>query len=117
MKPEDQQIAIAKALGYKWNDGADHDSYNWWDDPDGREVDRLPDFLNDRNAIQAAFAKLNMHQKYAVAIRLTLKAAASRRHMHRRDLLCPKCVVAILDAEVSDIAEAILRTLNLWVEA
>jgi hypothetical protein len=54
MNPEAQRIAIAEACGMKWTLSDD----GWWDGPSGNEgisyermLDRLPDYLNDLNAM------------------------------------------------------------------
>lgn len=64
MSPKAQQIAIAESRGWTSEKVVDHHTeavHTWWKDPVGA-YHRLPDYLNDSNAIIAAIRCLNNDQ-------------------------------------------------------
>lgn len=115
MTPEAQRIAIAESRG--WTGIFYNPVHGGWmgrKPEDDRDTYGLPDYLNNRDDIHEALSGLTDEQKYAIAIRLTLKVAPEAGHAHTDSMLCPKCIVAILDATSAEICEEYLRTLYLW---
>jgi hypothetical protein len=124
MTPTEQQIAVAKACGWREafpSNGPAHPGtrkggimlpYTWINEVDGRRAQNLPDYLNDLNA---------MHEAWETAIfdeRDDTKHTAFRSHLQR---ICLKdCQLAstrynsVCNATAAQRAEAFLRTLNLW---
>lgn len=111
MTPEKQRIAIAKACGWEnvtWNGG---DSVPFGDNPQGNRskyaCDHLPDYLNDLNAMQEALVYCYKAQPagWAEKFQDNLREVCSRRQYPYWFEWC---------AEASDLAESLLKTLNLW---
>ncbi len=104
MSPEQQRIAIAEACGWKLvTDNPEYEPY--WEDPKGNMVavsngvHRLPDYLNDLNAMAAAES-------------IIIKAGAQTIRLYEDAL--QKFVANIVFATAAQRAEAFLKTLNLW---
>ena len=98
MKAEAQRIAIAEACG--WRRGANH----WkrlaklrFNSPS-----RLPDYLNDLNAMHEAEKVLTMEQRNAYFFTLNTAVSNGEGFWH------------LLHATAAQRAEALLRTLGKW---
>jgi len=113
MKPEQQRIAIAEACGWKLvEDNPDYEPY--WEDPKGNMIakvgfqNRLPDYLNDLNAMHEAEKALNelswMHYLRNLA------------EIVRKPKQCEIQISQYVHATAAQRAEAFLRTLNLWTD-
>ena len=107
MKPEQQRIAIAEACG--WKLVTDNPCYEpYWENPTGNMIAvscgmRLPDYLNDLNAMHKAektldYNQMNRYQNIELS-----------RFVHTG-------TTWICSATAAQRAEAFLRTLNLWNE-
>jgi len=109
MNPEAQRIAIAEACG--WTRGKrrelsfsnpdkqiEHDS---WINPGGISERKLPDFLNDLNAIYEAEKVLNYYQQSEFVSRLSSKVSHGFNFCH---------------ATAAQRAQAFLRTIGKWQE-
>jgi hypothetical protein len=109
MKPEEQRIAIAKACGWKLvEDNPDYEPY--WEDPKGNMIGisfgeyRLPNYLNDLNAMHEAenvLNDLNLYRKFLYLVVLEDPSNISNEPAW---------------ATATQRAEAFLRTLDLWNE-
>lgn len=106
MKPEEQQIAIANALGYTMEvKKIDYDGekikFGYWRDKNGESIgkDNPPDYLNDLNAMREAEATIR-HDGYRWGIYVT------------REL--PRVSQDITHATAAQRAEAFLKALSLW---
>ena len=97
MTPEAQQIAIAKACGWR----KDKRGLGWLS-PSG-EYSELPDYLNDLNAMHEAEKTLTFHQETDYIAHLM------RQH---KDYPMTQGFMAT----AAQRAEAFLRTLNLWTD-
>ena len=104
MKPEEQRIAIAKACGFTIeSDGITHcltpcdfsGNYN----PEAKLLKKVPDYLNDLNAMHEAEQSLDIVQQGQMVRHLS--------HLGTRWGLI---------ATAAQRAEAFLKTLNLWNE-
>jgi hypothetical protein len=106
MKPEQQRIAIAEACG--WKLVTDNPCYEpYWENPTGNMIAvscgmRLPDYLNDLNAVREAEKVLKEDSE--AAFRGWLWLAHGQPEMRCK----------IIHATAAQRAEAFLRTLNLW---
>ena len=118
MNPEQQRIAIAEACGWKkmnWNEatvyGSPTHGFRVWKSKHqdsimsykGRVGERIPDYLNDLNAMNEAEKTLNPIQAAEYARILTSIAWQSEQP-----------VFAPMTAKADQRAEAFLKTLNLW---
>jgi len=111
MTPEQQQIAIAEACGWKYeprrlsiNGILIEDSYPWISPTGARDyISQLPDYLTDLNAMHEA-EKLIMLHPHAAKTRC-------RYHAYLADL----CKIDAIHATAPQRAEAFLRTLNLYI--
>ena len=114
MKPEQQRIAIAEACGWKkmnWNEatvyGSPTHGFRVWKSKHqdsimsykGRVGERIPDYLNDLNAMHEAEQVLTKEQQREY-VRALYQLTKSDFENH--------CATA------AQRAEAFLRTLNLW---
>jgi hypothetical protein len=100
MKPEAQRIAIAEACGWAW-----HGDPTWARDPESpywnngvTNYSRLPDYLNDLNAMHEAEGNFP-HPSDWYQHNLALVCGGNNR---------------IYRATASQRAEAFLKTLGLW---
>lgn len=125
MSPEAQQIAIAKACGWRrqtgsWNrSNPGNDAFGiranveiwteWWSKRGEREVltHELPDYLSDLNAMHEAEEVLTVEQVYPYMIKLM----SVKRHPPSEK---GKLHTYLFHATAAQRAEAFLRTLNLW---
>ena len=104
MKPEQQRIAIAEACG--WKLVTDNPCYEpYWENPTGNMIAvscgmRLPDYLNDLNAMHEAEKILSPTSEIEWHNQLQNVCGCSWRVMIR--------------ATAAQRAEAFLRTLSLW---
>ena len=108
MTPEKQRIAIAKVCGWKLvEDDPNYEPY--WEDPKGNMIakvgsrNRLPNYLNDLNAMHEAEKKL----------------IGSRQKVTYLDELMKILGYPTFDsvhATAAQRAEAFLKTLNLWTK-
>jgi hypothetical protein len=107
MTPEQQRIAIAEACGWKLKPLA-HASHQqvWMFNGIAR---RLPDYLNDLNAMHEAEKMLNFEQ--SVMFRHFLECNSDGP-----DAKFPTACAAMCHATPTQRAEAFLRTLGLWKE-
>jgi hypothetical protein len=96
MNTEQQKITIAEACGFKKEVGCT--GIIRWRDTEGL-IDRLPDYLNDLNAMAAAES-------------IIIKAGAQTIRLYEDAL--QKFVANIVFATAALRAEAFLKTLNLW---
>ena len=110
MTPEKQRIAIAEACGWKLvEDNPDYEPY--WEDPKGNMIakvgsqNRLPDYLNDLNAMHVAEKTLNQNLAAEYARMLTSTAWQSEQP-----------TFAPMTATAAQRAESFLRTINQWEE-
>lgn len=110
MSSEEQRIAIAKAIGWQIND---LDSGKALCNPKGEIVNawyneswRLPDFLNDLNAMHEAWQKLTVAQHHEFRFHLS---SISARDGH----VTGPCR-SVANATAAQRAEAFLRALGLW---
>lgn len=98
MTPQQQNEAIAKWMGWEPVDWDDDKTVYWWKRPGAYAPERcVPDFVNDLNVMVTAEDKLN--------------GQARERYID----LCGFRWEA-LQVPASKRAEALLRTLGLWVE-
>jgi hypothetical protein len=100
MTNEAQRIAIAKACGWKefqQSSGTVIHLYGWKTDDEDEQAERVPDYLNDLNAMHEAEKVLSYEQQDRMA-----------RLIGRHDTW------TLLHATAAQRAEAFLRTLNLW---
>lgn len=113
MSPEAQRIAIAEVCGYRHGESKPF----WMATPVGQpfvacSVDKLPDYLNDLNAMHEAENTLSANDAVVYAANLT------RGHdiwdvMPNDDHFT--CCYGALHATAAQRAEAFLRTLGKWV--
>lgn len=122
MTPEDQRIAIHKALGWKDVSGMGKTvDYMWapghmaiaeakWE-RDGVLALEIPNYLGDLNAIADAEKTLSADQKAWFVVNLALlcvdKIPSALTHKEWN---------TVCNATAAQRAEALLRTLNLWRE-
>ena len=118
MTPEAQRIAIAEVCGWK----ACHKSVGGFDNGDGI-LDRyvigippdctlhkiLPNYLNDLNAMHKALKFLDDEQQ--ISFMMHLASIVSDFDVGK---LTWRLVEKMLSATAAQLAEAFLRTLNLW---
>ena len=115
MNPEAQRIAIAKACGWKkmnWNEatvyGASTHGFRVWKSKHqdsimsykGRVGERIPDYLNDLNAMHEAENVLTNEQWWLFVEFLTEIRGGG--------------VALCISANAAQRAKAFLKTLNLW---
>jgi hypothetical protein len=106
MKPEQINIAIAKACGFKLQ-GWSHRQMPYWTDPNGH-LSSVPNYCDDLNAMHEAEGGMRSHDRPT--------------YQHQLDKICatskdPHCSCwDFIHATASQRAEAFLRTLGLWVE-
>jgi len=112
MTPEQQQIAIAKACGWKIaNPENDRADYRHWTPPNCVAKpnhiygDRPPDYLNDLNACHEMEKVLNLNQFWAYAKWLIVMVDPLRGQD------------SYISSTAAQRAEAFLRTLGLWHES
>lgn len=111
MTPEAQRIAIAESDGWaplsKTTDG-----YQEWMTPDLKQVgefDDLPDYLNDRDAIQEAMSSLTDDEKIRFIEHLKDICKAHQNSY--------RSVWAKITATPAQLCEAYLKTKGLWDES
>lgn len=112
MTPEEQRIAIAEACGWKINST---DSGEALRDPQGRIVNawyneswRLPDYLNDLNA---------MHEAEKVLFEINYKDSLNINYWNKIWDICGDSfghITTVAHASASRRAEAFLRTIGKW---
>jgi hypothetical protein len=106
MSPEAQRIAIAEACGWEYKE----DLFGWPPIPGydksicGSGMKRLPDYLNDLNAMHEAWSTLDDAEKFTFRSKLTVVIMK-----HDDDIWYE-------GATAAQRAEAFLRTLGKWVE-
>ena len=112
MKPEQQRIAIAEACGWKLvEDNPDYEPY--WEDPKGNMIakvgfqNRLPDYLNDLNAMHEAENVLTEEQRVAYSNHTYDVACEAQRETEKWRWI---------SLTAAQRAEAFLRTINKWEE-
>jgi hypothetical protein len=110
MNKERQRIAIAEACGWKLvEDNPDYEPY--WEDPKGNMIakvgskNRLPDYLNDLNAMHEAEEKLPL-KKQMLYQGMIGKVTGNK---------CP-ALFGQIHATAAQRAEAFLRTISKWEE-
>lgn len=112
MKPEAQRIAIAEACGWKYDEIAVSHGIPKsmaWRNKETIGPTRVPDYLNDLNAMHEAENTLNgSHLCLYASILFTVTNAGlgAQTIDHER--------WGLLRATAAQRAEAFLRTLNLW---
>ena len=122
MNPEQQRIAIAEACGWKkmnWNEatvyGSPTHGFRVWKSKHqdsimsykGRGGERIPDYLNDLNAMNSAvLQKFNGPAHEGWAFIDNLRVACGIPHS--------SACMALVCATAAQRAEAFLKTLNLW---
>lgn len=114
MKTEEQRIAIAKALG--WTDIKHYpDSNRWWATrPDTRELDFLPNYPADLNAMHEAEKTLiAKSQQDRFVHRLWFVIGAG---VHVAHIGWDSQEWILIHSTAAQRAEAFIRTLNLWKE-
>lgn len=109
MTPQQQNEAIAKWMGWKVSPDKSTVMGPVWISPDGYEVPLPPDFVNDLNAMHEVEAKLELRQHTYFAV--TLRQIVST-HRYARWHAIWECS----HATAAQRAEALLKTLGLWVE-
>jgi len=107
MTPEAQRIAIAKVCGYT-DEGPNcpPGKFRFWR-PGGYKTDsvyRLPNYLNDLNAMHEAEKLLKSEQHFTFQVELARVINTTTYPLN----------FALLHATAAQRAEAFLRTLNLW---
>jgi hypothetical protein len=114
MTPEQQRIAIAEACGWKCKKESYHAK-----PPNGQweYMDKLPDYLNDLNAMHEAEKMLTEEQLYIYGNqldRITLpKTKMTMCYIHGPEAgMYPE----LFRATATQRAEAFLKTLNPWIE-
>jgi hypothetical protein len=95
MSPEAQRIAIAEACGWTWKNGVGELRYG--ESKDFCDVSRIPDYLNDLNAMHEAEKLLYLKHWYLYETNLEMVAPFRTSR-----------------ATATQRAEAFLRTLSLW---
>ena len=109
MNPEAQRIAIAEVMGYP---NPRMGLFNRCYAGDLPNLEDVPDYLNDLNAMHEAIVSLPKDKRFQVA-QMTTEIVL------RRDdwACCEEDVWGLLaSAEAHEWAEAFLRTLGLWKE-
>lgn len=133
MKPIDQQKAIAEICGWRnivagINHDPDSDEFQflsgyapWRNIPDwvGNKtvdsfLDRVPDYVNDLNAMHEAEKLFANDSDRRVVYMLHLKEVVLTPHVARQNGLDNACPFRVAHATAAQRAEAFLRTLNLW---
>ena len=119
MSPEKQQIAIAKACGWTYEEKViayiRPEPFKHWTDPDGEYLGLydIPDYLYDLNAMHEAESTLSVNDTVTYATNLT------RGHdiweVMPNDEHFSVCYGAI-HATAQERAKAFLKTLNLWTD-
>jgi hypothetical protein len=109
MTPEQQRTAIAEACGfYDIVNG-----YSWVEFKSGQLLKKLPDYLNDLNAMHEAEKVLNANQRINFACYLTEPVRDRIYNVIQRNLNYDVCFPA-LHATAAQRAEAFLRTIGKW---
>ena len=122
MSPEAQRIAIAEACGWRFENYGTREFPNlYWRvfNPDGKLIEKdftgadfravyVPDYLNDRNAMHEAVHKW-LESAQSQYIRAEMEEMLA--HQIRKIL---KFQHATFTATAAQLAEAYLRTLNIW---
>ena len=109
MSPEQQRIAIAEACGWKYDPAAAPNMKSigimCWIRPgnDAWQTERVPNYLNDLNAMHEAEATLTLRQRFAFRTFL-IKAHRNKEYPD----------VRAISSTAAQRAEAFLKTLNLW---
>lgn len=118
MSPEAQRIAIAEVCGYRYGESKPF----WMATPVGQpfvacSVDKLPDYLNDLNALREAEKVLKSYQaeEYVIQLASILLNEASRDLLTYEQTANWYNVFVLLNATAAQRAEAFLRTLGKWV--
>lgn len=107
MDPLKQRIAIAEACGWKSCYTGEHITGPFGLHPVSGKEYRLPDYLNDLNAMHEAEKVLNVHYQREYAIHLSVITGADIESGDEQD------VAAILHATAAQRAEAFRRTLGI----
>ena len=102
MKPEQQQIAIAEACGWKYHKNVTHapDKAFWWS-----KNPEFPDYCNDLNAMHEA-EKVLPHQLSHIDY--------WQKGYGRFQTLLAELTITPYSATAAQRAEAFLKTLGLW---
>jgi len=115
MKPEEQRIAIALALGYTYEDRAiTYDGakilFRLWRSPNGGGIERSgsPNYPGDLNAMHAAWLTLLPSEKDKFESELYSIVIGEAEYNRNDD------AGWITNATAAQRAEAFLRTLDLW---
>jgi hypothetical protein len=114
MTPEAQRIAIAEACGWQWDKGAGfpHPDVCLWARTFDSVCHRLPDYLNDLNAMR------EVEDSIAIFKRGFYNAALSKCAVNDRNLSStirdPDWIFQLLHASASQRAEAFLKTIGKW---
>ena len=115
MTPEKQRIAIAEACGWKRSDlrpswchpdnwsMAKNGSFEVW-----VSQDKLPNYLNDLNAMHEAVMTLNADQMVSLDHHLDVVVGNGRQGLN--------CEYFLWSATASQFAKAFLRTIGKWKE-
>jgi hypothetical protein len=106
MKPEAQRIAIAEALGFKKEIGCTG-IVRWRNEE--KLFDKLPDYLNDLNAMQGAMFSLSGIEQDAFSEELC-------RIVFPHSPFQNLAVYEVVCATASQRAKAFLQILNLWTD-
>lgn len=114
MKPEDQQIAIAEALGFR-NMRADNGIwFGTAKESQSEETWPLPDYLNDLNAMYAAEQTLRDQCLYWPDYIDELVTLCTNAYPHLPNEKLEPNWSATVGATAEQRAEAFLRCLGLW---
>lgn len=98
MKPEEQRIAIAEACGWTWTPGL----FGWFDWPKHpKGFARVPNYLNDLNAIREAEKIMTAKQRCDYTWHLSNSVGAESLN-------------EIISATAAQRSEAFLKTIGKW---
>ena len=108
MTPEQQRIAIAEACGWKFRVGP---NASGWRNPAG-QIDMLPDYLNDLNAMHEAEESIKDWPKWIKMLAKVIAGVPEAARAGGTKVFVDSSILARAKARAR--AEAFLRTLNLW---
>ncbi len=134
MSPEAQRISIAESCGWEWRryeGGAGSLHFGWFSPHDDKvhahsykregkqdNVECLPNYLSDRNALFSALRHHGIHDPANLDIRVkyinTLREIVGRRMPKNKSGSPLTSDVDLLMAENEEIREALLRTIKKW---
>lgn len=110
MKPEAQRIAIAEACGYVWSGlRAEKDAIGW--KLNSQYIPKLPDYLNDLNAMHEAVGSLPGDQVVQFCEHLNISTGAGFQSLRIYQMR------SLIMATAAQRAEAFLRTIGKWEES